>query len=78
MIQTFGNKKVTSKKNGEETNIINKLDIDSTFLQLDPGEENNVYRYDADENLINLEVTILYNPLYLSYKGESNETINNF
>lgn len=78
MIQTFGNKKVTSKKNGEETNIINKLDIDSTFLQLDPGEENNVYRYDADQNLINLEVTILYNPLYLSYKGESNETINNF
>lgn len=78
MIQTFGNKKVTSKKNGEETNIINKLDIDSTFLQLDPGEENNVYRYDADENLINLEVTILYNPLYLSYKGESNETINDF
>lgn len=78
MIQTFGNKKVTSKKNGEETNIINKLDIDSTFLQLDPGEENNVYRYDAEENLINLEVTILYNPLYLSYKGESNETINNF
>lgn len=59
----IGNKRVTSTLNGVETNILNYIDLDSTFLQLEVGD--NLFRYDAEENLSNLEVSIYYNPYYL-------------
>lgn len=59
----FGNKKVESKLNGVTTNAFNYIDFQSTFLQLDVGD--NLFRYDADENVDNLEVSIYYTPQYL-------------
>lgn len=58
-----GAKKVIDNLNGVETNILNLIDLDSTFLQLNVGD--NLLRYDADTNLDNLEVNIYYNPFYL-------------
>ena len=58
-----GNKKVIKDLNGIETNILNLIDLDSTFLQLNVGD--NLFRYNADENLNNLEISIYYNPYYL-------------
>ena len=59
----IGSKKATKVLKGVETNILNYLDLNSTFLQLDVGD--NLFRYDAEENLNNLEVSIYYNPYYL-------------
>ncbi|AWZ48325.1 phage tail family protein [Hathewaya limosa] len=62
----FGKKKILSINNGIETNIVNYLDIvggGDTFLQLNVGD--NLFRYNADENLNNLEATIYYNNNYL-------------
>lgn len=60
---TYGNKRITLERNGVETNIYRYMDGDSTFLQLDIGD--NVFRYDADENLANLEVTVYFAQKYL-------------
>lgn len=59
----IGNKKVVNSLNGIETNILNLIDLSSAFLQLRPGD--NLLRYDAEENLNNLEISIYYNPYYL-------------
>lgn len=59
----FQDKKVELFKNGETTNAFNWIDLDSTFLQLDPGD--NLLRYDADTNIENLEVNIWHTPQYL-------------
>ncbi|AFQ46260.1 phage tail family protein [Desulfosporosinus meridiei] len=59
----FGNKKVRSDLNGVTTNAFNYIDVGSTFLQLDVGD--NLFRYNSDTNLDNLEVTIYYMPQYL-------------
>lgn len=59
----FGNKRVESSLNGITTNAFNYVDFQSTFLQLNTGD--NLFRYDADENIDNLEVTIYYTPQYL-------------
>jgi hypothetical protein len=59
----FGNKKVESKLNGVTTNAFNYIDFQSTFLQLDVGD--NLFRYNADTNLDNLEVNIYHTPTYL-------------
>ena len=62
----FGKKKILQELNGVTTNILNYLDIiggGDTFLQLDIGD--NLFRYDADENLNNLEVSIYFSPQYL-------------
>ena len=59
----FQNKRVLQYKNGMTSNVFNWIDLDSTFLQLDVGD--NLFRYDADEGLDNLEVTIYYTPQYL-------------
>ena len=59
----FGNKKIESKSNGVITNAFNYIDFQSTFLQLDPGD--NLLRYNADSGLDNLEVSIYYTPQYL-------------
>ncbi|MEG0612654.1 MAG: phage tail family protein [Clostridium sp.] len=58
-----GSKNVMRNFNGIETNIINLIDLDSTFLQLRAGD--NLFRYDSEENLNNLEISIYYNPYYL-------------
>ncbi len=59
----FGDKKVQATLNGITTNAFNYIDFNSTFLQLDVGD--NLFRYDADENIDNLEVSIYYTPQYL-------------
>lgn len=59
----FGNKRIENYLNGITTNILNLIDLDSTFLQLDIGD--NLLRYNADQNLDNLEVNIYFSPQYL-------------
>jgi len=59
----FGNKRVESKLNGIAINAFNYLDLESTFIQLGVGD--NLFRYDAAENINNLEVNIYYSPQYL-------------
>ena len=59
----FGNKRVTSRINGTDTNIINYLDFGSTFMQLAIGS--NIFRFNADSNIDNLEVSIYYSNNYL-------------
>ena len=62
----YGKKKITQDINGVKTDILNYLDIvggGDTFLQLDVGD--NLFRYNADENLNNLEVSIYFSPQYL-------------
>ena len=56
-------KRVTLNRNGAETNIFNLLDLSSTFLQLDLGD--NLFRYDAGESLDNLEGSITFTPRLL-------------
>ncbi|MEG2412561.1 MAG: phage tail family protein [Clostridium sp.] len=58
-----GKKKVVQKLNGVEANVMNLLDLNSEFLQLSVGD--NLFRYNADSNIDNLEVSIYYNPAYL-------------
>jgi hypothetical protein len=59
----FGNKKVESILNGVTTNAFNYIDFQSTFLQLNVGD--NLFRYDSDTGIDNLEVSIYYQPQYL-------------
>ena len=59
----FGDKNIKNTLNGVTTNIFNYIDFQSTFLQLDVGD--NLFRYNADTNLDNLEVSIYYQPHYL-------------
>lgn len=59
----FANKRVETYKNGITSNAFNWIDLESTFLQLDPGD--NLLRYDAEDGLDNLEVDIYYTPQYL-------------
>lgn len=60
---SFGNKKIESYLSGSITNILNYYVLTSTFLQLEPGD--NVLKYDADENLTNLEISIYFTAKYL-------------
>jgi len=59
----FQNKRVKLNKNGVISNAFNWIDFTSTFLQL--NVEDNLFRYDADEGIDNLEVAIYYTPQYL-------------
>lgn len=59
----FNNKKIIDKLNGVETNALMYIDLGSTFLQLAVGD--NLFRYNADEGLDNLECSIYYTPQYL-------------
>ena len=59
----FGAKKVESTLNGVTTNAFNFIDLGSTFLQLDIGD--NLIRYDAETGIDNLEVSIYFTPQYL-------------
>ncbi len=58
-----GNKKILQDLNGIVNNAMQFIDVESTFLQLDVGD--NLFRYDADKNLDNLEVSIYYTPQFL-------------
>lgn len=59
----YNNKRVISEVATIQTNIMNYLDLDSTFLQLDVGD--NLFRYNAESNLNQLEVSIKYTQRYL-------------
>lgn len=59
----FGNKKVESSLSGVVTNAFNYIDLGSTFLQLDIGD--NLFRYNADTGIDNLGVSIYFTPQYL-------------
>lgn len=59
----YGKKGATLTRDGEVTDYFRKIDIDSTFMQLEIGD--NVFRYDAESNVTGLEVTIYHNNKYL-------------
>lgn len=60
----FGNKKIIDNLNGIETNAVNSItDPNITFLQLAVGD--NLFRYDADTGIDNLECEIYFIPKYL-------------
>lgn len=59
----IGNKRIESYLNGITTNIFNLLDINSSFLWLNIGD--NVIRYNADSLIEQLEVYIYYTNYYL-------------
>lgn len=59
----FGNKKVEMIHNGVSTNVFNYIDLETTFLQLDVGD--NLLRYDAENGIDNLEVAIYFTPKYV-------------
>ena len=63
-ISTYSRRKtITLIRNGVETNIFNNLDLSSKFLQLDIGD--NLFRYNAEDGLDNLEVSINFTPRLL-------------
>ncbi len=59
----YGQKKIISEVDGVKKDILNYYDLTSTFLQLEIGD--NLFRYDATENLNNLEVSIYYTNKYI-------------
>lgn len=59
----IGEKSVKGLVNGTESNYFKYRDLDSTWLQLDVGD--NLFRYDSDSNIGNLEVFIYYSNKYL-------------
>lgn len=59
----YGNKGATKTDGSTEIDYFRYVDVDSTFMQLQIGD--NVYRYNADSGLDSLEVTIYYSPKYL-------------
>ena len=59
----FSNKRVSISKNGVLENGFNYFDLYSTFLQLEIGD--NLFRYNAQEGLESLEVTIYHTSRYL-------------
>lgn len=60
-VSTYQRKKsVILIRNGVASNIFNYLDLSSTFLQLETGD--NLFRYNAVEGLDNLEVSMNFTP----------------
>ncbi len=59
----IGEKKIVGTLNGNTTNYFKYRDLDSEWLQLQVGD--NLFRYDAEQNVENLEVYIYYNNKYL-------------
>ena len=60
----IGEKSVKGKVgNGPYSNYYMYKDIDSSWLQLDVGD--NIFRYDADDGLANLEVFVYFHNRYL-------------
>ena len=59
----YGNKGAILERNGETIDCFKDIDVDSTFMELGIGD--NIYRYDAESGIDNLEVSIYYTPQYL-------------
>lgn len=59
----IGEKKIEGYLNGITSNYFKYRDLDSEWLQLKVGD--NLFKYDADQNVGNLEVYIYYNNKYL-------------
>ena len=59
----YGKKGATLTRAGETTDYFRHIDVDSTFMQLDIGD--NVFRYDAEEGAAALEASIYHNNKYL-------------
>lgn len=59
----IGEKKIQGKLNGITSNYFKYRDLDSEWLQLKVGD--NLFRYDADDNIGNLEVYIYFSNKYL-------------
>lgn len=59
----IGEKKIVGTLNGVESNYFKYRDLDSTWLQLEVGD--NLFRYDADSNLDALECYVYFYNRYL-------------
>lgn len=59
----YGQKRAYLNRGGVESDAFGYMDMGSTFLQADPGD--NLLRYDADSGLDALEVVIKHSNLYL-------------
>lgn len=59
----IGKKTVTLIRNNIRSNIFNAVDLSSTFLQLYPGD--NLVRYDAEEGIDNLEVSMSFTSIFM-------------
>jgi len=59
----YGGKEVTLRSGGHTINAFRFLDPDSSYLQLEVGD--NLFRYDAASNVDGLEVSIFHNNQYL-------------
>ena len=59
----IGEKKIQGMLNGVTSNYFKYRDLNSEWLQLKVGD--NIFRYDAEQNIKNLEVYIYYNNKYL-------------
>lgn len=59
----YGKKGAILERNGETIDCFKDIDVDSTFITLNVGD--NILKYDAKSGLDNLEVSIHYNPLYI-------------
>ena len=60
---SYGAKWAQLNRSGLLTDALRYVDVDSIFLQLAPGD--NLMRYNADDGLHNLEVSIFHSNLYL-------------
>ncbi|MEG0906584.1 MAG: phage tail family protein [Anaerovoracaceae bacterium] len=64
MVNThYGKKEATLYRDGVEEDMFRYIDIESSYINLQPGD--NLFRYEAVENLELLEVAIYYNNEYL-------------
>ena len=59
----YGSKGATLTRGGETVDYFRHIDVDSTFMQLEIGD--NVFRYNADSGITNLEVSIYHSNKYL-------------
>lgn len=60
-ISTYkGKRSIILTRSNVQSNIFNTLDLSSTFLQLEVGD--NLFRYDAESGLDYLEVSMTYTP----------------
>lgn len=59
----YGSKGATLTRDGEKTDYFRYVDVDSTFMQLEIGDNN--FRYDAESGVNSMEVSIFYNKEYL-------------
>lgn len=59
----YGGKGATLTRDGVKTDYFRYVDVDSTYMQLEIGDNN--FRYDAEGGVNSMEVTIFYNKEYL-------------